>query len=115
MKQRGVNLCAANYENFPAVQFIDRGIKRPQVPDQVNPSEIPGAGDHEIAPAGQRLADRFERFATHQDRVPHCHLFEPPLLTAKTPGDSVILSNYPIPGHRHDCFHPVYSKPQLAP
>jgi len=53
----------------------------------------------------QRVANRLKRLPAHQDRMTHGHLFEPSLLTAKTPGDLVILANDPIPGHRSDCFH----------
>src|SRR5215469_13324675 len=41
--------------------------------------------------------------------MPHCHLFEPLLFTRQAPRDFVVLSNYPVPGHRNDGSHLGFS------
>src|SRR5271165_1203734 len=73
--------------------------------DNIDAGEFSGARDDQIATTGQRPTDGFKRLAAHQDRMSHCQLFEPLLFTWEAPGDLIVLSNYPVPGHRNDRFH----------
>src|SRR5271165_3103358 len=104
-QQSVIDLRTTNNKNFVAVHLILGRLKFFQVPNQFDAWQFSSARDNQIATPRERSPDRFKRFTTHQNRMTHCHLFEPRLLPLKMPGNLVPLPNHAVPRHGNDCFH----------
>jgi len=65
------------------------------------------AGDDNIAPAGQGVADGFMGFSAHDQGIPPGNGLEPFLLPRDVPGDPVVGADDPVGGHGSykDDFH----------
>src|SRR5271166_2204785 len=104
-QQSVIDLRTTNNKNFVAIHLILGRLKFFQVPNEFDAWQFSSARDNQIATPRERFPDRFKRFTTHQNRMTHCHLFEPRLLPLKMPGNLVPLPNHPVPRHGNDCFH----------